>query len=53
MMMMAKERSYTFRESKLKEREEGKEHPHVATINMQTLNAVLHSMCPWSKHYKD
>ena len=53
MMMMAKESSYPFRESNLKRGEEGKKHPHVATINTQTLNARLCSMSPWSKHYKD
>jgi len=46
MMMMAKERSHPFRENKLKEGEEGKKHPHVATINTQTLNAMLHSCAP-------
>lgn len=50
--MMAKESSYPFRESNLKEGEERKKQPHVATINTQTLNAMLCSTCPWSKHYK-
>lgn len=50
MMMMINDSSYPFGEKQPGRRKGRGETPQAATINKQTLNAMLFSIHPWSKH---